>query len=186
MKKIFKSRLLYFILGIVIASGVSTAFAYTLMAPDVGFEPTEELWDVNDTGEALDDLYRIITTNAIDNYDNKTYTSEGIQSYDNRNTIISGGYYIDAHNYVWVNITFKFNRNLTQGTWLQMWGFPEMGDTDFITTDVTGKMAFKVHHRYSGDSSRFNRITYVGQESEIYTLPVNTPVTLQFKYLKGS
>ena len=188
MKKIIKNPIFTFILGVISTLGITSALAYSILASNVGFTPTEELWDVENTDEALNDLHRIITTKTIDNYDDKTYTSEGLKVYDNRNTIVSGGYYIDPHNYVWVNITIKFNRTFTQGTWIQVYGFPDMGNNDFIVSDTTGKMAFRVHKYYPVDHSdpKYNRLTYVGQESEMFTTPTNTPITIRFKYLKGS
>ena len=180
MKKLIKNPIFMFILGIILSSSI--VFAYSLIAPDVGFTPRDDTWDVDNTKDALDDLYRIITTGTIDNYDNKTYIQDGLQVYDSRVTILSGGYYIDAHKVVWVNLTFNFNRTFNQGTWLQIYGFPEMNSTDFITSDTTGKMAFRVLKKIPGDNIRYNRILYVGQEDSIYLNPTNTPVTIQFKY----
>ncbi|MBR1416347.1 MAG: hypothetical protein IJ572_00825 [Bacilli bacterium] len=56
MKRIFKSRLLYFILGAVIFSSVST-LAYSIISSNVGFTPRDNTWQVNDVKEALDDLH---------------------------------------------------------------------------------------------------------------------------------
>ncbi|MBR1416362.1 MAG: hypothetical protein IJ572_00900 [Bacilli bacterium] len=56
MKKLFKSRFLFLILGIVIVSGISSVFAYSLLAQDVGFTPKDTTWEVDNTKEALDDL----------------------------------------------------------------------------------------------------------------------------------
>ena len=56
MKKIFKSKTIIFILSVIIFSGFGTAFAYSLLAPDVGFTPRDEKWEVDNVKDALDDL----------------------------------------------------------------------------------------------------------------------------------
>ena len=55
MQKLFKSRIFVFILGLIVASTTS-AFAYSLIASDVGFTPKDSTWEVENTKEALDDL----------------------------------------------------------------------------------------------------------------------------------
>ena len=59
MKKIFKSRLFFFILGVLVAV-TGTVFAYTYVATDVGFTPTDSNWTANNAKKALDDLYEKI------------------------------------------------------------------------------------------------------------------------------
>ncbi|MBR1416348.1 MAG: hypothetical protein IJ572_00830 [Bacilli bacterium] len=56
MKRILKSRLLFFILGAVIFSTVSV-FAYSILATNVGFTPTESTWNVDNVSDALNNLY---------------------------------------------------------------------------------------------------------------------------------
>ena len=60
MKKILKSRLFFFILGALIM-GSCTVFAYSYIASDVGFTPTDEDWNVENTQDALDYLRRVQT-----------------------------------------------------------------------------------------------------------------------------
>ena len=55
MKKIFKSRLFFLLLGVLIST-VSTVLAYTYLAQDVGYSPTDTSWDVENTKEALDSI----------------------------------------------------------------------------------------------------------------------------------
>ena len=64
MKKIFKSRLFFFILGALIFGSISVVLAYSYFAQDVGFTPTDSEWNVEDSKEALDDLYRIANENV--------------------------------------------------------------------------------------------------------------------------
>ena len=56
MKKIYKSRLFFFILGVLVMV-TSTVFAYSYFAQDIGFTPTDTNWTVDNTKDALDDLY---------------------------------------------------------------------------------------------------------------------------------
>ena len=81
MKRILKSRLLYFILGAVIFSSVSV-FAYSIIANQVGFNPLDSTWDVSDTAEALDDLnYRINSFNVEATELNGTYIKVKVPNY---------------------------------------------------------------------------------------------------------
>ncbi|MBR1416361.1 MAG: hypothetical protein IJ572_00895 [Bacilli bacterium] len=56
MKKLFKSRIFFFVLGAVMFSTVSV-FAYSLLAQDVGFTPKDEDWNVDNVKSGLDDLH---------------------------------------------------------------------------------------------------------------------------------
>ena len=58
MKKIFKKvNLISFILGIIVAGGIGTVFAFSFLAPDVEFTPYDNSWNVDNVKSALDDLY---------------------------------------------------------------------------------------------------------------------------------
>ena len=63
MSRILKSRLLCFILGAVIFGSIGVVSAYTLLANDTAFTPTDENWkkedgtDIEDVASALDYLY---------------------------------------------------------------------------------------------------------------------------------
>ena len=86
MKKILKSRLFFFILGILITIGIGTVFAYSYVAGDVGFTPTDTEWPVDNTSDALNDLY--VTTKSsmyIDFY----FSTEALSSSWNSRAISS-------------------------------------------------------------------------------------------------
>ena len=55
MKEFFKSKIFYFILGALIIN-ISVVFAYTYVATDVGFTPTDESWNVKNVSAALNSL----------------------------------------------------------------------------------------------------------------------------------
>ena len=56
MKKIFHNKMIYlFQTGLVL--GISSVLAYSYVAQDVGFTPRDTSWHVENTKEALDDLY---------------------------------------------------------------------------------------------------------------------------------
>ena len=55
MKKIFKSKI--FFLVVISFISLSVVFAYSYFAEDVGFTPTDNSWDVDNTSDALDTLY---------------------------------------------------------------------------------------------------------------------------------
>lgn len=166
--------ILIIIISIVVVSSISVYATYNYLASEIKYEK-EDGTEVS-VETALNDLYSKL--NNIDNYDNKTYTQEGLSVYDNRATIVNGGYYIDENGITWVNISFKFSKSFSQGTWLQIYGFPNVNDKDFIVTDTTGRMPFRINNV----GNHQGKITYIGQESGMYVNPVNTVVTLQFKY----
>ena len=55
MKKALKNPLFTFFLGAILFCGISV-LAYSILAPDVGFSPSDEEWDVDNVKDALDDL----------------------------------------------------------------------------------------------------------------------------------
>ena len=57
MQKLIRTKLFYLVLGVTIAIGITSVFAYTILAPDVGFTPKDNNWEVENTKEALDSLY---------------------------------------------------------------------------------------------------------------------------------
>ena len=60
MKKLMKNPIFMFILGFVIAVGVTSVLAYDLFAPNVGYTPKDDTWNVDNTKSALDDLYDVL------------------------------------------------------------------------------------------------------------------------------
>ena len=72
MKKLIKSRLLYFILGVVVSIDITSVFAYDLLANSVGYNPTDTTWkktdgsNIENVSEALDDLRDTCALEALD------------------------------------------------------------------------------------------------------------------------
>ena len=48
MKKLFKSRIFYFILGVTIAASITSAFAYSFGANSVGYTSLDSSWKTID------------------------------------------------------------------------------------------------------------------------------------------
>ena len=90
MKKILKSRLFFFILGAVIFS-TGTIFAYSILAPNVGFTPKDDTWDVDNVADALDYL--------SDGYKKMRYVGGGLKNTDKGTT------YVNVTDYISVNPT---------------------------------------------------------------------------------
>ena len=59
MNKAFKNPLFTFILGAITFSGIGIAFAYSLVANDVGYTPSDTVWEIDNISDALDDLKEI-------------------------------------------------------------------------------------------------------------------------------
>ena len=57
MKKIFKSKV--FLLVVISLISISAVFAYSYIAGDVGYTPTDTEWNVDNTKDALDELYDV-------------------------------------------------------------------------------------------------------------------------------
>ena len=60
-----KSNIISFILGAVVLGTISTVFAYTLFANNVGYEPQDEAWEVDNVKSAIDDLHKKVTERDI-------------------------------------------------------------------------------------------------------------------------
>ena len=62
MQKLIKNPLFTFILGVVISIGITSVFAYSLLAPDIGYTPLDTTWkktdgsNIENVQEAIDDL----------------------------------------------------------------------------------------------------------------------------------
>ena len=63
MKKLFKSRIFIFILGVVLSCSITSVLAYTLFANNIGFSPTDTSWNVNNVQDALDNVNYMIKNN---------------------------------------------------------------------------------------------------------------------------
>lgn len=56
MKKEIKSKILLFLLGVILSGSITYVFAYSIIASDVSFNPKDTTWDVDNTKDAIDDL----------------------------------------------------------------------------------------------------------------------------------
>ena len=104
MKNIFKNPIFMLDLGLIVAGSIGVYATIKIQADEIGYKD-------GTVEDALNDLYgktqKSCSQDEIDDYDNKTYTQEGLTVYDNRVTILNGGYYVDTNNVTWVNITLK-------------------------------------------------------------------------------
>lgn len=57
MKKIFKSRVFAFVLGALLFGSIGVVSAYTILANDIGYTPSNTTWEVDNVKDAIDDLY---------------------------------------------------------------------------------------------------------------------------------
>ena len=57
MKKIFKSRIFFFSLGLLVATTVSVGATALYSSSEIGFTPTDSNWHVNNLEDAINDLY---------------------------------------------------------------------------------------------------------------------------------
>ena len=67
MKKIFKSWIFIFILGVMLSTSLTSVLAYSLLAPNVGYTPLDSNWknlngsEISDVDNALNNLYESIS-----------------------------------------------------------------------------------------------------------------------------
>ncbi|MBR1416354.1 MAG: hypothetical protein IJ572_00860 [Bacilli bacterium] len=57
MQKLLKNPIFTYILGVLSTIGITSVFAYSIFANDVGYNPKDEDWEVDNTGSAIDDLH---------------------------------------------------------------------------------------------------------------------------------
>ena len=57
MRKILKSKLLFFVLGALIFGSISAVFAYTYASSEIGFTSIDTTWEVENVNEAINYLH---------------------------------------------------------------------------------------------------------------------------------
>lgn len=173
MEKIYKKSLFVTLLiGGVLFTGIGVYATTKYLAKDISFTPSNTNWKVSNIEEALNQLYE----KQVDDYENKVYTTSGLEIYNNRITILDGGYYIDENKTTYINITFKINASLAKNNiWCLIKGFPEMADK-IIVTDTTNKYAFYIGNANTVNNS-LNYFDYDGNGIE-----ANTIITIKAKY----
>lgn len=168
MKKILTNRIFLIVLTAIICISGSVYATIRIQSSEIGYKD-------GTVEEALDDLYE----KADDNYDDKTYTQEGLFVYDNRVTILDGGYYVDSNNTTWVNITLKTLKSLSnEGAWLLVCGFPNI-NRNFYVTDSNQTHSFRIGQNDGKNYS--NCITYKG-DALITDITTGKEFILKFKY----
>ena len=96
MKKLIKTKIFYFILGAIIFIGSASALAYSIIASDVGFTPKDDSWDVDNTKDALDDIFKRVNSFSVEAKElNGTYITVGIPN-DIKQIGANFAYYIDG------------------------------------------------------------------------------------------
>lgn len=81
MKKLFNSKIFYFVLGAVLFSGM-TVFAYSLNLSDISYTPTNENFEVNNAQEAIDKLYELSQDTGVEVVNLGTAATIDVSSYD--------------------------------------------------------------------------------------------------------
>ena len=95
MKKV--NKILILVIGIIIGTSI-TVCAYSYHAKDIEFTPTNESWEVDNVGDALNDL-----NNKVKDYKkldvattvNSNNLLNGITAYDNEGNLITGVVSVD-------------------------------------------------------------------------------------------
>ena len=80
MKRLFKNSLFTFIIGIIIAC-TSTAYAsYVIFSNNIDYQPSDETWEVNNVGSALDSLYSVIDQYDVNSMEMKTTSGRAVSN----------------------------------------------------------------------------------------------------------
>ena len=88
MKTFFKSKIFYFILFAFILS-ISAVFAYSYVATDVGFTPTDTAWNVKNVSSALNSLRN---EHIFEHFSDSFLNGSMFGVYESKNvTVYSGG-----------------------------------------------------------------------------------------------
>lgn len=109
MQKLVKTKIIYFILGVVVSVGITSVFAFDLIASSVGFTPTDNEWRVDDAQEAIDDLYWRINrpTDAIATGD-QTFSSGSTSLFKMNITVLNTDYLSNSGNVLTVKKPGKY------------------------------------------------------------------------------
>ena len=91
MKKIFKTKIMFMFIGMIITFGITTAFAYSFAAQNIEFNPSGDPWEkddetnVSNVSEALDYLYS--QTNSFIEFTKPICIYQSETSYADKNQI---------------------------------------------------------------------------------------------------
>jgi len=135
MKEFIKSRVFAFILGAIIFGSIGVISASTILAKDISYTPNDETWNVNNIGDAIDDLYANAHSKSkiIKNYiandlpNNGSYVEKVYTDAVEKGTyylIVGGGggvtklsYSVTAENSTITELTRKLNWEVLSGNW---------------------------------------------------------------------
>lgn len=67
MKRVIRSRIVAFIIGALLFSGVSVYATYSILANDIGYTPSNDSWNVDNVQDAINYLYD--KTNVLNDLD---------------------------------------------------------------------------------------------------------------------
>ena len=65
MKKVFKSRIFFLVLGMIIATTISVGATALYSSSEIGFTPTDPNWHVNNLEDAINDLHNTSSKTAV-------------------------------------------------------------------------------------------------------------------------
>lgn len=158
MKKIINSKFFYFLLGTLIAGGISVVFAYSLIANDVGFVPHDSTWEVDNVKDALDDLrskknalyYNMYLDGVKKNFiPSNEYFFSSIECENNTSTWDIGEWTVHANN-VKDNCNVYFNsfeERLTNQTLIDIFTNENYNKQIFLSSKLKEKILFDEEYR---------------------------------------
>lgn len=149
MKKIFDSKLFYFVLGAMIFSGITVCASTTYLSNQVVFTSTNSEWNVNNVEDALNDLY---------NKQNNTTTNEVIGAYSSYKK--ATGWNDDGMEYSISNSDAYFTYDVTARK---------------ITSKYTGKISVKLMIFNTGANSSKPQLSLYKNGTSVLTYQGVTP-----------
>ncbi len=99
MKRAFKGKVFFFVLGVLV-SVTSTVFAYSYLAQEIGFTPTDNEWEVDNVKDAIDDLH------SKENKVEDIYPYQKFRAYKDRNGYVYTFIVYDVNNTIVYQTTY--------------------------------------------------------------------------------
>lgn len=153
LKKLLKSRLLFFILGLTLASGISAVFAYSYLAQDVGYTPTDTTWQkqggeaITNVDDALNELKDLLKYNI------KVYETGSFSVYMPRGNYVTPTVHL-KNTYVASDYARFFIYNVTPG------GSPIYPQWGYSGSNIVGNTYSNAIINYAGSDAYSRTYTF--------------------------
>ena len=162
MQKLIRKPIVMYLLGFLSAISITSVFAYSLIANNVGYTPTESTWkkgdgsDIENVSEALDDLY---DQTKIEDYTGSFYLSGDYRTNYSRYSLVDIN--VEKYNRMILNVTGVYSNSSVFYFYVQVNGSTILNitKTGTYTIDTTNYTTIRLYY-YERDGYYYATGTY--------------------------